>query len=78
MPEYIFGDIDFSGRGSQITPTLDPTALVWKVEDIMNFGNDEGAEEYLREEGYSAYVCPDTYNGKVVYMDEYMEKANGH
>lgn len=76
MAEYIFGDMEFMGRGSQLCPTLDPAALVWQVEDIIDFANDEDAERYCREEQYDAYLCPETYAGKVIYMDEYMEKAN--
>ncbi len=75
MKEYIFGEIVFIGEGSQISTHMTPSAIVRKIEDKWLIGGDSNtaddiAEQIMVDKGYEAYLCLETYNGRVIIMDE--------
>jgi len=75
MKEYIFGEIVFVGEGSQINPRMTPSAIVRKIEDKWLIGGSQLeretiAEQIMMDNHYEAYLCLETYNGRVIMMDE--------
>jgi len=75
MREYIFGEINFIGEGSQIRPTHTSSAIVRTVDAkyLINgtpYECETLAEQIMLENGYPAYLCIEAYNGRVILMDE--------
>jgi hypothetical protein len=66
MPQYAFGHVTFSGDGSQEGdgPKVATVSLPITIVDLPD---DDAAEKYMLESGYSGYVAPSVYNGTIVY-----------
>ncbi len=75
MSEYIFGEIVFIGEGSQISTHMTPSAIIRRIDAKWLIGGDSytadtTAEQIMMENHYDAYLCIETYNGRVIVMDE--------
>lgn len=75
MREYIFGEINFTGEGTDFYPRHTPSAIVRTIDAkwLINgtpYECDSIAEEIMLENGYPAYLCIEAYKGRVIVMDE--------
>jgi hypothetical protein len=72
MREYLFGEIVFIGAGAQVYPSFTPSAIVRRVDDVHYFANDDEADDYMVENNYDGYLCPETYKGRIIRMGDYV------
>jgi hypothetical protein len=75
MREYIFGEIMFTGAGSQVNPHHTPSAIVRRIDDKYLIGGDRNtaddiAEQIMVDNHYDGYLCIEAYKGRVIIMDE--------
>ena len=62
MKQYIFGDISFDNATYS-----DEVAVVYSVDEIKMFANDDDADDHMVANGYGGYLCPETYNFPIVW-----------
>jgi len=57
MKTYYFGAIEFGDfqKGND----LYPVALVHRIDEVRDFADDEQADDYMVDQGFSAYLAVD-------------------
>lgn len=73
MKEYLFGDIILMGEGTQIYTSFTPSAIIRRIDDTQSFATEDEADDYMVANGYDAYLCPETYRGRLIKTQDYSQ-----